>query len=55
MAKPLIDAQHNSWASMDSEGKYGADGGPRPTFFAPITIAVTALAATLPVTFGSVA
>ena len=29
MPKPLIDAQH-SWASMDSEGKYLAEGGARP-------------------------
>jgi transcriptional coactivator p15 (PC4) len=40
MAKPLIDAQHNSWASMDSEGKYGAEGGarPRPTLSQPVVV-----------------
>ena len=25
MPRPLIDAQHNSWASMDLEGKYGTE------------------------------
>jgi hypothetical protein len=32
MPNTLIDAQHNTWASMDPEGKYGAEGCARQTY-----------------------